>query len=205
LFSADFSGSTKKLAAVIGKVPVLYLLDQENLGKNQTNDSGALQALHVKPCTVSAQCRGAYGGVALFRSQSDFLVYAQAEHDVLRSYLLSGTSAPSLTPSPVEGVTKGGYGGSIPIVSSNSGANGVVWLLARTAPIELEAYDATSLGHPLASVNVGPWSNPGYGNSFLTPMVANGRVYAPAYNVVKVFGLGAQGMSAMTRASQPSQ
>src|SRR5271169_3502734 len=74
LFSAAFSGSTKKLAAVIGKVPVLYLLNQENLGKNQTNDSGALQALHVKPCTVSAQCRGAYGGVALSRSQSDFLV-----------------------------------------------------------------------------------------------------------------------------------
>ncbi len=205
LFSADSAGSKKDLAAAIGKDPVLYLLDQANLGKNQTNNAGAVQALRVKPCQFSSQCRGVWGGVTIFQSQNGLVLYSQAEHDVLRSYLVGGTSAPSLTPS-AEGVTKAGYGGSIPIVSSNGGANGVVWLLARTEPaIELEAYDATPLGPPLASANVGPWSNPGYGNSFLTPMVANGRVYAAAYKVVKVFGLGSQGMSAMSRASQPLQ
>jgi hypothetical protein len=205
LFPADSAGSTKKdVAAAIGKDPVLYLLDQANLGKNQTNDAGALQAIRVKSCQFSGTCRGVWGGVAIFQSQKGLVLYLQAEHDVLRSYVLDVTSAPSLTAS-AEGVSKAGYGGSIPIVSSNGGANGVVWLLARTSPIELEAYDATSLGPPLASANVGPWSNAGYGNSFLTPMVANGRVYAAAYNVVKVFGLGTQGMSAMTRASQPLQ
>ena len=204
LFSANSAATKKDVVAAIGKDPVLYLLDQANLGKNQTNDAGAIQALRVKPCQFSGQCRGVWGGVAIFESQNGLVLYSQAEHDVLRSYSVGGTSAPSLTPS-AEGVTKAGYGGSIPIVSSNGGANGIVWLLARTNPTELEAYDATSLGPPLASANVGPWSNPGYGNSFLTPMVANGRVYAAAYNVVKVFGLGAQGMSAMTRASQPLQ
>jgi hypothetical protein len=204
LFSADSAGPKKDVAAIIGKDPALYLLDQANLGKNQTNDAGAIQALRVKSCQYSGQCRGVWGGVAIFQSQNGLVLYSQAEHDVLRSYSVGGASAPSLTPS-AEGITKAGYGGSIPIVSSNGGANGVVWLLARTNPIELEAYDATSLGAPLSSANVGPWSNPGYGNSFLTPMVANGRVYAAAYNVVKIFGLGTQGMSAMSRASQPLQ
>jgi hypothetical protein len=202
LFSTDSAGSKKDVAAAIGKDPVLYLLDQANLGKNQTNDAGVIQALRVKPCQYSIQCRGVWGGVAIFQSESGLVLYAQAEHDILRSYLVVGTSSPSLTPS-AEGVTKAGYGGSIPIISSNGGNNGVVWLLARTTPIELEAYDATSLGPPLSSANVGPWSNPGYGNSFLTPMVANGRVYAAAYNVVKVFGLATQGISPLSRASQP--
>jgi hypothetical protein len=205
LFSTGSAGSKRDVAAAIGKDPVLYLLDQANLGKNQTNDAGALQALRIKPCQYSSQCRGVWGGVAIFQSQNGLLLYSQAEHDVMRSYLMGGAPAPSVTPSAA-GVSKAGYGGSIPIVSSNGSANGVVWLLARTEPaIELEAYDATSLGPALCTVNVGPWSNPGYGNSFLSPMVANGRVYAAAYNVVKVFGLGTQGMTAMTRASRPLQ
>jgi outer membrane protein assembly factor BamB len=201
LFPADSTGSGKNLAAALGKDPVLYLLDQANLGKNQPNNAGALQALQLPPCP-QVRCRGLWGGSADFQSKSRRLVFAQIEHDFLRSYQLDSAPTPVLKPTSVQGSTQAGYGGSIPIVSSNQGADGVVWLLRRSAPIELEAYAADALGPPLVSAQVGQWSNPGYGNSFLTPMVANGRVYAPAYKTVKVFGLGAQGMTAATQASQ---
>jgi hypothetical protein len=64
-----------------------------------------------------------------------------------------------------------------------------VWLVRRSLPIVLEAYDASALGAPIFSANAGTWSNPGQGNAFMTPMEANGRVYVPAYKTVTVFGL----------------
>ncbi len=66
---------------------------------------------------------------------------------------------------------------------------GVVWLVRRSVPMELEAYDADTLGAPLFTARAGVWSNTQNQNSFVTPMQANGRVYAPAYKTVKVFGL----------------
>lgn len=115
LFSANLAGSKKDVAAAIGKDPVLYLLNQADLGKNQTNDTGAIQALRVKPCQYSGQCRGVWGGVAVFPSQKGLLLYLQAEHDVLRCYLVGGASARSLIPSAVGDMdTEAGYGGSIP-------------------------------------------------------------------------------------------
>ena len=62
--------------------------------------------------------------------------------------------------------------------------------MRRTAPIELEAYDADTLGTPLFAARAGgAWSNSGNNNPFVTPLVANGRVYAPGYKTVSVFGL----------------
>jgi hypothetical protein len=45
-----------------------------------------------------------------------------------------------------------------------------------------------ALGNPIFAASVGMWSN-SQGNAFLTPMEANGRVYAPGYLVVQVYGL----------------
>ena len=80
------------------------------------------------------------------------------------------------------------YGGSFPVVTSNgSVANtAVVWLIRRGTTEQLEAYDALSLGAPLFASNAGSWNT---GGSFLTPLIANGRVYVPAYKTVTVFGL----------------
>jgi hypothetical protein len=100
-------------------------------------------------------------------------------------------SQPSLT-QVATGTSSAGYGGSLPIISSNAGTpgTGVVWLIRRGATVQLEAYDAVALGSPLFAANAGVWSNQSYGNSFLTAMEANGRVYVPAYQTVTVFGLG---------------
>ena len=82
-------------------------------------------------------------------------------------------------------------GGSLPIVSSSgqTPATAVVWLIRRGATEQLEAYDAMKLGPPIFAANAGVWSNRQSGAAFVTPLVANGRVYVPAYKTVTVFGL----------------
>ena len=117
-------------------------------------------------------------------------MYAQINGDVVRAFSVSTGLNPALT-QVATGTSSAGYGGSMPIVSSNGSTSGtaVVWLIRRGATVQLEAYDALSLGNPLFAANAGSWSNQGYGNSFLTPMEANGRVYVPAYKTVTVFGL----------------
>jgi hypothetical protein len=109
---------------------------------------------------------------------------------VLRAFSLATGASPKLK-DVVDGNSPGGYGGSIPIVSSNGAAlhTGVVWVIRRSNPVEIEAYNAETLGTPLFSANIGPWSNKSNQNPFLTALEANGRVYAPNYKSVSVFGL----------------
>jgi hypothetical protein len=173
------------LAVASGKESNLYLLNRASLGGLKPNNTGALQALSVGPVG-----NGVRGGPAYYDGPSGPTVYLQITNDFLRSYALTNGTHPSLTQSAV-GTSQGAYGGSLPIISSSGAAagTGVVWVMRRTIPMELEAYDAVKLGKPLYAAKIGTWSNTGQANAFLTLMEANGRVYAPAYKTVKVFGL----------------
>ena len=173
------------MAVAIGKDATLYLLNQTNLGGLRSNDAGALQAQRIGPSGG-----GVWGGPAYYGSPAGGRVYVQRDSDVLRSFSVSTTSAPSLT-QVASGSSAAGYGGSLPVVSSSGAVSGtgVVWLVRRGATEQLEAYDAMALGAPIFSANAGSWSNTSYGNSFVTPLEANGRVYVPAYKTVTVFGL----------------
>ncbi len=171
------------LAVAIGKSAVLYLLDQDKLGGLKPNDSGALQATTL----TQRNNAGVWGGPAYYDGADGPTVFLQTDSDVLRAFNVATTGTPALKQT-VTGTTQAGYGGSLPIVSSNAAATGIVWLVRRSAPMELEAYDARVLGKPLFAANAGTWSNTNQ-NSFVTPLEANGRVYAPAYKTVKVFGL----------------
>jgi hypothetical protein len=174
------------MAVAMGKSAVLYLLDQDKLGKEKANDKGALQWQRL-----GGNGSGLWGGPAYYGGPNGGVVYAQIDSDVLRAFSVATGSQPALT-QVATGTSSAGYGGSLPIISSNgtTAETGVVWLIKRGATIQLEAYDALSLGNPLFAANAGTWSNQNYGNSFLTPMEANGRVYVPAYKTVTVFGLG---------------
>jgi hypothetical protein len=172
------------MAVAMGKDAVLYLLDQTNLGGLRRGDAGALQAQRL-----AKSGQGLWGGPAYYGSPGGGIVYAQTNGDVLRAFALSTGTQPSLT--QVEsGTSIAGYGGSLPIVSSNGSqtGTGVVWVIQRGTTEVLQAYDAINLGNPLFAANAGTWSN-SHGNSFLTAMEANGRVYVPASGTVTVFGL----------------
>ena len=173
------------MAVAMGKDATLYLLNQTKLGGEKTGDAGALQAQRI-----GGSGGGVWGGPGYYNSPNGGIVYYQINGDVLRAYGVATGSQPSLT-QVATGTSSAGYGGSLPIISSNGAASGtgVVWLIRRGATVQLEAYDAVALGSPLFAANAGVWSNQSYGNSFLTAMEANGRVYVPAYKTVTVFGL----------------
>lgn len=172
------------MAVAMGKDAVIYLLNQTKLGGLTKNDSGALQSIRV-----GGSGGGIWGGPAFYNSPNGPMVYYQINGDVLRGFQVNTGATPSLT-NTVNGTTGAGYGGSTPIVSSNGATpgTGVLWLVRRGTTVQLEAYDATSLGAPIYAAGAGSWAT-GSGSAFVTPLEANGRVYVPAYKTVTVFGL----------------
>jgi hypothetical protein len=172
------------LLVAMGKASTLYLLDSTHL--NGLEGHNGYQALQKFQIGNGCWCGAAYY-VGPGSGANAGIVYYQADGDVLRSFRVGTGAAPRLVPLAT-GTTGAGYGGSFPVVSSNGSARntGVVWLIRRGNTEQLEAYDALSLGDPLFAANAGSWNT---GGPFLSPLVANGRVYVPAYQTVTVFGL----------------
>ena len=184
LLPAVAGQSAPPLAVAMGKSSTLYLLNQNSLGGLKAGNSGVLQSQY-------GGGGGLWGSPAYYNGPNGPTVLTQTSGDYLRAWSVATGSAPALT-NTLNGTSLGGYGGSIPIVSSNAGSanTGVIWLINRAQePFSIEAYDAGKLGNPIFSAQIGTWSNAGNGNPFLTPMEANGRVYAPGYLLVRVFGL----------------
>lgn len=179
------SGQTvPPLAVAMGKSGNLYLLNQTALGALHAGNAGALQV-------IQGASGGLWGGPAYWNGAAGPSVLVQGDSDVLRAWAVTTTGKAALTQT-ASGTSGAGYGGSLPIVSSNGATphTGVVWLINRLQePFSIEAYDAETLGAPIFSAQVGKWSNAGQGNPFLTPLQANGRVYAPGYKLVRVYGL----------------
>jgi hypothetical protein len=84
-----------------------------------------------------------------------------------------------------------GSNGTVPSVSANGSTNGIVWALNYESR-DLFAYDATDLTKLLYSSSQAAGGRDSFSNvggHFITPMVANGRVYFGTGSTVPVFGL----------------
>lgn len=175
------SGQTAPpMLVAMGKASIAYLLNADSLGGlEQTEGDGGLQQVGISSC---------WCGPAYYVGPSGGVVFYQGFGDVLKSYAVATGATPSLTLAH-QGTTSAGFGGSFPVVSSNgtTAHTGVVWVLRRNTTMQLEAYDAETLGAPIFAANAGHWSN-SRGN-FSSPLIADGRVYAPAFKSVSVFGL----------------
>jgi hypothetical protein len=173
--------TTPASLVAMGKSATMYLLDIDNLnGLEGKNGYQALQKFQIDPC---------WCGPAYYSGSSGGVVFYQGSYDQLRAYSVATTGTPGLTQVATSS-DFAGFGGSFPVVSSNGSNPGtaVVWAIERGPGYEeLAAYNAQTLGNPLFRQVAGSWSN---GNgSYLTPLVANGRVYVGAYQTVAVYGL----------------
>jgi len=82
------------------------------------------------------------------------------------------------------------YPGTTPSISADGKSNGIVWAAENSDPAVLHAYDAGNLSSELYNSNqAGSRDHFGTGNKFITPMIANGKVYVGTTNGVGVFGL----------------
>lgn len=183
-----------------GKSTQIFVLNQGALGGESSTNSGAQQVYQD-----TGNPNGVWGGPAYYSGPAGTFVYYQLDHEPLQQFTFSGSSI-SLR---ATGSSSAGYGGSAPVVSSNGQTSGtaIVWVAKRGSTVNLEAYDATNVATRLFSAAAGKW-NTSANNSFVTPLVANGRVYVGTAGNVAVFAtapLGAAGVRTANATTKPAK
>jgi PQQ-like domain len=175
----DALGHPRELAVGAGKDGNAYVVDRNNMGKfNKNNDSAIYQQF--------ALGGSVYSSPAWFNNT---LFYGPVGQQ-LSAYPYSGGSFASPTSNSSASFE---YPGTTPSISANGSSNAIVWAMQNSSPAVLHAYNAASLTTELYNSNQAANGRDdfGVGNKFMTPMIANGKVYAAATNpnVVGVFGL----------------
>lgn len=174
----DASGKTRHLAVGSGKDSVIYVLDRDNMGKFNGGQDNIYQ-----------QISGQLGG-GLFSKPSYFnnTVYYGAVGDHLKAFPITSALLAE-TPSS-ESASTFAYPGTTPSISANGATNGIVWAVENASTGILHAYSATNLTNELYNSNQAANNRDQFSdNKFVTPMVANGKVYIGTPNSVVVFGL----------------
>jgi hypothetical protein len=127
---------------------------------------------------------GVWGVPAYFNST----VYFCDVNAALKSF---GISNGKLSTTAVHTAASFTYPGVLPSISANGSSNGIVWVIENTSSAVLHAYLASDLTHELYNSNQAANGRDqfGAGNKFITPMIADGKVFAATTNSVAVFGL----------------
>jgi outer membrane protein assembly factor BamB len=175
---ADLNGTVRHLAVGAGKNATIYVVNRYSMGKFDSNADHLYQEL-------VGQIRGPmFGAPAYFNNT----VYFGAVGDSIKAFTISNAS---LSRTPTSQTPESfGFPGATPGISANGASNGILWAAENGAVGGLRAYDATNLGYELYSSNdAGGRDQFGQGNKFITPMIANGKVYVGTKNGVAVFGL----------------
>jgi hypothetical protein len=173
----DAGGVTKHLSVGAGKDAIIYVADRDNMGKFNASTDQIYQE-------ISGQLGGQVFSMPAYFNGT---VYLGAVGDALKAFPAT-TAKVALTPSS-QSTHNFGYPGTTPSVSANGATNGIVWAIENSGAI-LFAFDATDLTKELYDSNQAANSRDHFsGNKFITPMVANGKVYVGTPNSVAVFGL----------------
>jgi len=173
----DANGTAWQLAVGAGKDSNLYVVNRNGMGgfnsgsnKNYQELSGALPG-------------GIWSMPAFF---GDKLYYGPVGQPILAFQFKNAKLLPSAVAKTANAF---GYPGATPSVSANGGTNAIVWASENTNPAVLHAYNAKNLVELYNSNQAGTRDQFGAGNKFITPMIANGKVYIGTPNSVVVFGL----------------
>lgn len=176
----DDSGTVHHLAVGAGKDGNLYVVNRDSMGKfNSQNDSQIYQKL---PGALSG---GEWATSAYFDGN---VYYGPVGNHLLAFQFVNG----KLTAAPVsQSPNTFGYPGCTPSVSANGVTDGILWGAENGSVAVLHAYDATNLDDELYNSDTAPngADHFGTGNKFITPTIANGKVYVATTDGVGVFGL----------------
>jgi len=173
----DASGGVRHLAVGAGKDRKIYVVDRDNMGKFNPSANNIYQEIK------GVLGGGVFGMPAYFNNT----VYYGAVGDRLKAFPIAAARLAS-TPASQSG-TSFPYPGATPSVSADGSNNGIIWAAENGSAAALHAYDASNLGHELYNSNqAGSRDKFGAGNKFITPMIANGRVYVGTTNGVALFG-----------------
>ena len=174
----DSTNTTRHLAVGAGKDGTIYLVDRDNMGEwNSANNNNAYQTL------AGALDNGEWSAPAYF----NFTLYYGGVSEPLQAFAFSQARLGAM-PTSVSSETYG-YPGSTPSISANGSSNAMVWAVQNEGSLGvLRAYDATNLATELYNSGIAPGDNFS-DNKFVTPTIANGKVYVGTPSSVAVFGL----------------
>jgi hypothetical protein len=177
----DSGGNTHDLAVGAGKDQNIYLVNRDNMGKfNPSNDNAIYQE-------ISGQLSGqVFSSPAFFKNR----VYYGAVGDSIKSFQFLSNGLLQTTPTSSSSHTFG-YPGATPSISASGTSNAIVWVTENTSPAVLHAYNAANLSLELynSTQAANGRDNFGNGNKFITPTIANGKVYVGTTSGVGVLGL----------------
>jgi hypothetical protein len=177
----DTLGNHWNLAVGAGKDGRIYVVNRDMMGKfNTSNDNAIYQELD------GALPGGVWSTSAYFNNT----VYYGPVGSPLQAFTISNAKLSS-TPSS-KSPASFGYPGATPSVSANGATNGILWAMENGGTGVLHAYDATNLATELYNSNQAGARDQYPTNSsckFVTPVIADGKVFVPTATGVAVFGL----------------
>jgi hypothetical protein len=182
LLVPDQSGAFQHEIIGCGKIPAIYVLNRDNMGKFQSGSNSQIIQ------EVDNQVGGTTGKQApdrcfltpAFWQQN---VYFTGSNDVIKAFRLDPTTSLLSSTPTSKGSFNFVFPGAQPVVSSNGASNGIVWAVDYASSVALHAYDATNMATELyRSAGLGA------GAKWAVPMVVNGKVYVGTAGKLVVFG-----------------
>jgi hypothetical protein len=176
-------GNGQHQLAQVGKSAIIYVLNRENLG-------GYTPANTKDPQEAAYLNGGLWGAPAYWNGK----IFVWGINDHLKSFSFANGML-SANPTSTSAELIEGYYSPTPTVSANGTSNGIVWSVKTNnytseGQETLYAHDATNVANLLYSSDQNSMrDNPGNSVKFITPMVANGKVYLGSESQVSVFGL----------------
>ncbi|OLL32937.1 pyrrolo-quinoline quinone [Burkholderia sp. SRS-W-2-2016] len=177
----DASGAVQHLALGAGKDNIIYVVNRDSMGKFNPSGDNIYQE-------IAAQLNGGeFGMPAYFNGR----IYFGSVGDHLKAFTI--TNALLSTTPTAQTTMSFAYPGTTPGISANGSTNGIVWAAENGSVAALHAFDPVTLAELYNSNQMGARDQFGAGNKFITPTIANGKVYVGTTNGVAVFGLLSSG------------
>jgi outer membrane protein assembly factor BamB len=173
----DSAGTVRHLAVGAGKDGRIYVVNRDSMGKFNSQADNIWQELQ------GALGGGVYSTPAYFNGT---LYYGDA-YATLKAFAMSNAMLVSQPSS--QSAVQFTYPGTAASVSANGTANAIVWAHENATQAVLHAFDAGNLAHELYnSTQAGSRDAFGAGNKFITPVVADGRVFVGTKSGLAIFG-----------------
>ena len=174
----DSTSKVWNLAVGAGKDGNLYVVNRTNMGKFNSGTNKIYEELDgVLPGGIWSMPAAFAGRIYYGPVNSPILSFR------FKDAMLVATPA-------AQSANAFGYPGATPSVSANGNQNAILWAAENTNPAVLHAYNAMTMTE---IYNTNQAANErdqfGNGNKFITPTIANGKVYVGTTNGVGVFGL----------------
>jgi hypothetical protein len=176
----DAEGHTWQLAVGAGKDHRIYVVNRNSMGKFNTQKDNAIYQV-----IDHALAGGAWSMPAYFQNT----VYFGGVNDSLKAFSIEKAR---LVPKPASKTSAiFAYPGATPSISANATDDGIVWAVEARGDDAgvLHAYDANDLSNELYNSNQAGMRDAFADNKYITPMIANGKVFVGTRSGVMVFGL----------------